>query len=168
MDMDSVPTLVEVYDNADESRMAGAEIDIRYFPTESLQLLGGIGILNTSLEVFEFSAEDLSGNVFQRAPNLSGVLGIAFQPLEKLRISAQGRYVRSYFSDDLNTSEDKIDPYFVADAQVAYLVPLGQLYLYTTNIFNTFYEISTFRGSDPATAIVGPPPRLGIGFDASF
>jgi outer membrane receptor protein involved in Fe transport len=107
----------------------------------------------------------LEGNEFERAPGVTASLGVRLEPVRNLVLSAQGRYVDDYFSDDANTPEFRIGSYFTANAQVAYQAGPARLFAYATNLFDEFTLLQQF---DAENANVNDPREYGAGVELRF
>ena len=149
---------------AEDARSYGAEVQLRYRAHRSLSLDLGVGLLSTKLKRVT-GQPDLEGKEFQRAPGATATLGLRWKPIENLTISAQGRYVDDYFSDDANSAAFAIGSYFLADAQIAYEYRGVRLFGYVTNVFDEYHLLQDF-GFNTATAT--DPRRYGVGLEFRF
>lgn len=149
---------------AEDARSYGAEVQLSYVPSEIVAFDLGLGLLET--EIRRVSAEPaIEGNEFERAPGVTASLSVRVEPVANLVLSAQGRYVDDYFSDDANTPALRIGSYFIADAQVAYQVGPVRLFAYATNLFDEFTLLQQF---DAEIATVNDPREYGAGIELRF
>jgi len=149
---------------AEDARSYGAEIQLRYRAAPTLSFDLGVGLLSTELKRVA-GQPDLEGKKFQRAPGATATLGVRWEPVENLTLSAQGRYVDDYFSDDANRAAFAISSYFLANAQIAYEYRGVRLFGYVTNLFDDYHLLQDF-GFNTATAT--DPRRYGIGLEYRF
>lgn len=149
---------------AEDARTYGAEIQLSYVPSKVVAFDLGLGLLET--EIRRVSAEPtIEGHEFERAPGLTANFGVRVEPITNLVLSAQGRYVDDYFSDDANTPELRIGSYFIANAQVAYQAGPARLFAYVTNVFDEFTLLQRF---DATNANVNDPREYGAGIELRF
>lgn len=149
---------------AEDARSYGAEIQASYRANEMLTLDFALGLLETKIKRVTGEPQ-IEGNAFERSPGATATLGVRFEPVENLVLSAQGRYVDGYFSDDANTPELRIEDYFLANAQVSYEVGPARLFVYATNVFDTFTMLQEF---DATTGNVNDPREYGAGVELRF
>lgn len=161
-----IPDLGIVTDlaQAEDARSYGAEVQLHYRAHPTLAFDLGVGLLNTELRRVS-GQPDLEGKKFQRAPGATATLGVRWEPIDNLTVSAQGRYVDDYFSDDANRPQFMIDSYFLANAQLSYEFRDFRLFGYVTNAFDEYILLQDF-GFDTATAT--DPRRYGVGLEFRF
>ena len=95
--------LQTVFDDAEDARAYGLELELAFRPSPRLSLRGGLGLLETDLRRFSVSAAGVEGNDFQRSPGLTGFLTASWTPVDRFTLDAQGRYGGGYYGDDANT-----------------------------------------------------------------
>lgn len=149
---------------AEDARSYGAEVQLRYRVHRTLSFDLGVGLLSTKLKRVT-GQPDLEGKEFQRAPGATATLGVQWEPIKNLTLSAQGRYVDSYYSDDANRKAFAIESYFLANAQLAYEYRGARLFGYVTNVFDEYHLLQDF-GFNTATAT--DPRRYGVGVEFRF
>ncbi|MEM9668063.1 MAG: TonB-dependent receptor [Pseudomonadota bacterium] len=96
--------------NAGESRIFGAEFNFDYKVTDELDIYGSLGLLDTEFTDFPFAEsglfENLNGNEFPVAPNVSFTLGTSYQHRSSFfgsgSISFQGPQESQIFNLDEN------------------------------------------------------------------
>ncbi len=157
---------VSFLDNAEDTRTYGLEADVQYFPSDELELYGGLGLLDTEIREFTSSSTGaVPGNELQRAPNVTLTAGINYEPLEGFLMGIEGLYVSEFFSDDANTERERINGYFVANAQLSYTYENLRAFASVTNIFDTDYELQTFA---PSSGLLGDPREYVVGMHMKF
>lgn len=156
--------------NAPESRAYGAEFTVSYLPVEELELFADVGLLWT--EIVEARDPDLEGNEFARAPNATFGAGAVYSPVPDWTLGVDATYVDSYFTTDINNPLTEVDPYWVANARVAWQ-PLEHLSVFgeVTNIFDTDAETRLFarpRTGAPTLAQLVEPRVFWLGAEVRF
>jgi iron complex outermembrane recepter protein len=158
-------------ENAARARSWGAELSASYTPDRAVTLQGGLGLLQTELVEFASAAGSLAGRDFQRAPELTAFLGATWRPVAGLSLAAQTRYVGDYFSDDANIRSLAVDAHTITDVQVAYSWRRYRVYVYCTNVFDTFQETQLFDNDLDGVAdqaALNDPREVGLGLEWKF
>lgn len=127
--------------NVDKAKTYGAELGSRWFTTTDLQLLASVGLLKTSFKDTDNEIKELP-----RAPSFTANLGVLYTLGDHFEFSGNANYKGAYFSDVENTDSQKIDPYWVANAQVAYVFTNGRFSLYASNLFDSQKDTYNFQG----------------------
>jgi outer membrane receptor protein involved in Fe transport len=152
--------------NAESAHAYGAELTLTWLPLKGLETFGGLGLLKTEIDKFSASLEDLSGNEFARAPNVTATLGALYRHASGFSIGFDGRYVSDYFSDDLNNPVDEVDAFFVLNMQAAYEIKNFRLFAFVNNIFDRDYELLIDTIGDFGQ--LSDPREFGFGLQVSF
>ncbi|WP_422367404.1 TonB-dependent receptor domain-containing protein [Pelagibius sp.] len=156
--------------NADEAVSYGLELSADFQVTDSLRIVGGLGLLNTEITDFSASADpNLEGNQFSLAPNVNVSLGADYEVIDNLTIGGRLRYVGEYFSGVDNDREFLAGDYTVVDLQVSYAYENFEAYAFVNNAFDEFYVIEQFEGGALGRGgFVGTPREVGVGLRVSF
>ncbi|MEP7234865.1 MAG: TonB-dependent receptor [Ignavibacteriota bacterium] len=119
-------------------------------------------------EISKFSAFDTVNNVSGKIPigfpSLIAGASFILKPLSGLTISIQSKYIGAMYGDILNTDTFRNDPYFVADALLAYreenIFGLGsvEFKIQISNLFDKYYTSYVERG----TGFFVAAPRHGF------
>lgn len=152
--------------NAESAHAYGAELTVTGLPLHGLEVFGTLGLLKTEIDKFSASVEDLAGNDFARAPNVTATLGALYHHPSGFSIGFDGRYVSDYFSDDLNEPVDEVDAFFVFNAQAAYEFTHFRVFAFANNIFDRDYELLIDTIGDFGQ--LGDPLEFGFGLQVSF
>ena len=154
--------------NADKAETYGAEIGARWQALPELELFGNIGLLQT--EITSYPGSGVEGNELSRAPAVTADIGAIWRHSSGLEASVDARYSDAYFSDYLNDSRGKTDPYWVANAQVGYTIGNVRAFAFVNNIFDNDEPIEIYPGATRAddTANLLQPLTFGIGLHATF
>lgn len=145
----------------------GAELQLLWRQGRSLSLTAGLGLLRTQLTRTLSPADPLLGKEFQRAPHLTGSLGLDWRPAVGLRVSGQLRHNAGYFSDDANDPLRRIGPATTADARAEWSRGPFSVALYARNVFDEFHLTYLFTPST-GLATAGEPRRIGVELTAAF
>ncbi len=145
--------------NFEEVRTYGAEFGVTAQVTERLMLFGNLGLLQTEI-VKSSESSALEGNKLQRAPNVTANIGVVWKD-GNWRAGASARYSDSYYSDIDNRPRGKVDPYVIADAELAYDFGGAEIFGSVKNIFDHDQNIALFaNGANPALdAAIRQQPR---------
>ncbi|MEM9617959.1 MAG: TonB-dependent receptor [Pseudomonadota bacterium] len=143
----------------------GFEISFDAQVTDKFKLFGSLGLLDTRFEELQ-----VSGNIeefeFARAPSVTGFFGAEYQPIERLRLSAQTRFVDDYFSTDENLPGTEVDAYVIADISARFQITENvETYFYVENLFDNFYVTNFFFQFG---ANIGQPRLIGGGVEFKF
>lgn len=128
-------------DNVDEAKSYGAELGIRWMATSNLDIFASLGLLKT-----DFDAPSGENKELPRAPSLTTNLGALYTFYENVELSGNVNYMGDYYSDVENTENEKIDGYWVANAQLTYVFDNGSVSLFASNLFDSNEETYNFRG----------------------
>lgn len=145
--------------NFEKVRTYGAELGVAAQITDVLTLYGNVGLLQTEIVKSSGSAA-LEGNDLQRAPNLTANVGVIWKD-GNWRASASARYSDAYFSDIDNRPRGKVDPFVIADAELAYDFGGAEVFGSVKNIFDHDQNIALFaNGANPnLDAAIRQQPR---------
>jgi outer membrane receptor protein involved in Fe transport len=152
-------------DNMPRAESHGLEIDLGWRISTTVILRAGLGLLDTRIVEPTPTTESLRGNEFQRSPAVTATAAIDWRPRAGWRLSAQGRYNSSYYSDDANTSDLGISGTAVLDARASYEKRQWQVFGYVRNVFDTFYLMSL---NSKVRGTAGDPREYGLGFEVRF
>ncbi len=158
-----------VIQNFDDVRTYGAELSVSVAVTDAISIYGGVGLLWTDIR--DAPAANLEGNELQTAPNFTANAGVIWRR-GNWRAGAAARYSSAYYTDLDNRPSFEVDPFFTADAEVAYDFGGVETFLSVKNIFDSDEPISLY----PPTALTAPldravlqrPRTLLIGAKARF
>ncbi len=156
----SEDSLDSIVANAPEAHSYGAEVEARWTPAPTLELIAGAGLLHTEFDAGVLDGVDLAGNAFPLAPEANAVLGAAWRANERLSLSGDARYVSRYFSDADNASEERAGDYATVNVQARLALNRAlDLRLYAKNVFDE--DAVTFV-SAPTFAVLTPPRTMGL------
>ncbi len=168
-------TAIYVVENIDKVTTYGAEFEAKIKAHERLDLFFGLGLLKSRIDEYsgvETTPAALEGNELARAPAFSLTGGFVLRPIDRLSVSVDGRYSDTYYSDAFNRARGKVDPYFIANAEIGYEIdPAARLFVSATNLFDSRDMTSILFFQDPPTTDAGSvtqPRRIMAGIDFKF
>ena len=154
-------------DNADVN-VTGAELEVRATPVKGLDIIGGLGLLNSRFRNGNdpFTGENLEDKRTTFAPDLTYNLAVQYRSVAGLfgRVELVG-FGTTYF-DDLNTI--KQDPYALVNVRAGYEFKNKGIYLFANNIFNTEYVTQAFDAGTGLQGTYGAPSTYGVQFTSRF
>lgn len=157
-----------VVKNADEAESYGAEVGADWAIGSGLTAYGSLGILQARITKYPDSG--FQGNDQPLSPSLTAAAGVAWQSAQGWEASLTGRYSSSYYSDLDNQPRGKVDPYFVANAQLGYTFSRVRVYGYVENLFDSDKLLALYSGPtlEEDTADILPPRTYWAGVEVSF
>ncbi|MEM6773784.1 MAG: TonB-dependent receptor [Pseudomonadota bacterium] len=132
-------------ENAGASEMYGAELSSELLVSSELSLFATLGLLETEFTDFPFASitaggdprfANLSGNAFNRAPEVSASAGFAYEHASGLFVSANLAYTSGQFSDVENFEVEESDDYVLVNARAGYRLDGFELSLYANNLLD--------------------------------
>lgn len=139
--------------NAEKATTYGAEFEARFKAIEGLELFGSAGLLKT--KVNRYADPSVQGRELPRSPAFSFNTGFVATPFAGFDVSFDVRYSDSYYSDVFNNARGKVDPYVLANGQIAYRTGPARFFIAANNLFNTtdpiLYSIGRTFANDLAS-----------------
>lgn len=157
---------VNVFSNVGEARSIGFELDAKFQVTDAWFWQAGFGITNTEFLRNSDAGAAIDGNEFQRAPGITAVTGLVWQPNTQLMVSAFARYSDGYYSDDANQRINEVSSYFTADLQASYTFDRVRVFVDALNVTDEFYEVAIFDAGTLAS--IGTPRRVTVGIEYNY
>ncbi|EIY9460045.1 TonB-dependent siderophore vulnibactin receptor VvuA [Vibrio vulnificus] len=148
--------------NLDNAKTYGAEIGTRWYATDSLELFANLGLLGTEYKEASGDSKDLP-----RAPSMTGNLGGQYSFFDGFELSANAAYTGDYYSDRSNTAITKVDAYWVANAQLAYVFENGRATLFATNLFDS-NKTTLYTSSNLNDQLTQQPRMIGASLQLNF
>ena len=164
---DPITLLTTSVRNADAS-ITGLEFDVRATPLEGLDLIAGLGFVDTEFTSFTDPATgtNFDGNSLPYAPELTYNVAAQYRASFGLfaRLELQG--VGKTFFDEANTLEQ--DSYAVVNARLGYEFDRYGAYLFANNLFDTRYIVQAFDIGGARAGAFGAPVTYGVQFRSNF
>ena len=154
--------------NAEKATTYGIETGVNYRFSQDNEIYANLGLLKTEVE--RYADPTVEGNELARAPAFSVDLGFIASPFPHFEVSANVSYTDAYYSDATNTPRGKVDPYAVANAQMAYTLESLRLYVTAENLFDSDNEVSILTGAtaDADSATLLKPRTVTAGIEYNF
>jgi iron complex outermembrane receptor protein len=160
-------------DNAAEGRTVGLEADVRWLPTETVEIYANFGLLNAEFDKFITPQVSVSGRDQAHAPNYTFALGGVYRHesglFGRIDITAKDEF---YFDV---SHDQRSESYSVTNARIGYEAQRWTTQLWFRNVFDEHYAVRGFYfGNEPpnfAPALFirqGDPRQLGLTFDMRF
>lgn len=153
------------FENAPSAESYGLEVEGLWALSQAVRLRASLGYLKTRITETLSPNDPILGKEFQRAPRYTSALGLIVTPNERLSFDVSVRHNSSYFSDDANSPEFKIDGVTVVDATVSYDFGPMRAFAYVRNATDEVYPVWQFRAGNSS---LGDPREFGIGVEANF
>jgi len=153
--------------NADKVSTYGAELGAAFAVRDTVQVFGGIGLLQTKVD--EYPGSGVEGNRLFGAPNMTASVGVAWRD-DGWSAGLSARYSDGYFTDINNRPRGETDPYVVADAEVGYDFGAVRIFGEVKNLLDADDPVALYPGATPAadTAVLLRPRSLWLGASIRF
>jgi outer membrane receptor protein involved in Fe transport len=159
-------------ENLDKAENYGIEADFNWQASESLNIFGSLGLLNTNVEGQPLNSQfTMSGRDQAHAPSYQYNIGTSYRTNSGFfaRIDVTG--VDAFYYD--NVHDMKSDNYTITNARIGYEVEKWEVYLWAKNLFDADYTTrGFFIANEPTYTIKETYERLGdprqIGVTASM
>ena len=155
--------------NADSAHSLGAELEMTYFLTDSIELTAAIGVIDAEYDDYDTGTAVFDGESIENTPSHTARIGAAYY-------HPNGFYARGDvtsigevpYYDSPNLEFREVDDYTVADVRVGYRFKGYDIYAYCNNL--TDEEYITYFNSSPVKSVAtyGDPRTFGIGVRYSF
>lgn len=160
-------------DNAAQGSTVGLEAEVRWLPTEALELYANLGLLDAKFDEFVTPQVDASGRDQAHAPAYTAAAGAVFRHASGwfARVDATAR--DAFYFD---VSHDQVsEPYSLVNARVGFENERFTAQLWLRNAFDERYAVrGFFFGNEPPDfppALYirqGDPRQLGVTLDMRF
>jgi iron complex outermembrane receptor protein len=157
-------------DNADSAHSMGAELELAYRLTDSIELTGAFGIIEAEYDTYD-AGNDISfdGETIQNTPSYTVAAGVSY-------IHPQGFYSRVdikamgeiSFYDDYHKDFVDGDAYITLDARVGYQFSDWDFYVYGRNLTDEEYITTYNSNTSTSLAEFGDPITVGVGVRYRF
>ncbi|WP_421706808.1 TonB-dependent receptor domain-containing protein [Algihabitans sp.] len=154
--------------NAGESRLYGAEASLEAMVTPKLDVFGSIGLVRTEFLDFESGGQDLSGNEFQSAPEVTAAFGATYFFDNGISVGADASYTGVSFVDADNDLAARADARFLVNTQITYDHDRWNAGFFVRNLFDNDYATRRLPQQDGSRVLISGEPRtfgLYMGFE---
>ncbi|WP_163026002.1 TonB-dependent receptor domain-containing protein [Chachezhania antarctica] len=153
--------------NAGQSESYGGELELNYQASDTLNVYGSLGLLQTEFKSFNVGDLNLSGQAFSNAPETTAVLGALWGRETGWFVGGNVQYLGSALSRiETGGERAEMDSYVTIDAQLGYAWDSFAITGYATNLFDETYF--TYLSGPEAAAAVGDPREFGVRLTKSF
>ncbi|MEM8985093.1 MAG: TonB-dependent receptor [Pseudomonadota bacterium] len=157
--------------NAGSSEIYGAEFSLEATVSDTLNVYGLLGLLQTQYNDFPFAVDangdpvnpsdpqfaNLAGNEFDNAPNITAALGVVYNHPSGFFASGDASYAGSRFSDVENLAQDEVDAYTLVNGRIGYRTDLWEVSLFADNLFDErFANLQNLFRVSTSTGVVAP------------
>lgn len=129
--------------NADKVKTYGAEGGVTWLAQPQLEVYANLGLLKTEITRYDGSYQD---NELPNSPTCSLSGGISWKNAG-WDANLNGRHLNSYYSDAANQPRGKVDPYFVANAELGYTFGQVRIYGEVNNLLDSDSELAVYPGA---------------------
>ncbi|MEM7501587.1 MAG: TonB-dependent receptor [Pseudomonadota bacterium] len=158
-----------VTENAGESEISGAELELRHTFSDSLSAYVSVGLSDTEFTDFVSDISgDLTGNDFAFSPETTAAVGGQWWITDRIAVGGSVAYQSETWSDTANTVE--LDDRTLVDLNVRYETERFAIVAYGKNLTDEFYLISDGPGLDLNSRLVtaGFPRQYGATVQVNF
>jgi outer membrane receptor protein involved in Fe transport len=160
-------------DNAANGKTLGAEVELRWFPSNGLEIYANLGLLDASFDTFVAPQGDLAGRSQAHSPRYTLAAGVAYQSAEGFfaRLDATAR---DEFYFDVSHNQ-KSQAYELLHARVGYEGTSWGVQIWARNLFDEEYAVRGFYfGNEPPDfpetlySRLGDPRHVGVTIEKRF
>ncbi len=165
---DSISDLY-VTGNADNAHSLGAELELTYFPTDSVELTAAIGIIDAEYDDYDTGKTVFDGESIEKTPSHTARLGAAYFHPNGFYARGNVTSVGEFPYYDMTTATFReVSSYITADIKIGFRFKGYDIYAYCNNLFDEEY-ITNFNSTPiKSIAAFGDPRTFGIGVRYSF
>lgn len=120
--------------NAKRAHNGGAELGLRWFAAEELEVHADVGLLRT--RITDYPGSGVEGNEFAGAPSLTSNVGLAWHAANGLEASFDVRRSNAYYSDVENRPFGRVDAYWIARAKAGFQIGNAFVFAGVNNLFD--------------------------------
>jgi len=151
--------------NADKAHSQGAEFEFTYFPTNTIELTGALGVIDAQYDDYDDGAGNIfDGEKIQQTPSYTARLGIAYYHpngfYTRADVRSQGE---THYYNDASKSLDDEGSYTLLDMKIGYRIGDFDIYAYGKNLTDEEYVNGFRANSMRAVATFGDPRTVGVG-----
>lgn len=154
--------------NAGQAHSYGAELEARLNLDSGLQVIAGLGLLETRFDAGEFNGSSIVGNKFPNAPALTASLGATYRHASGWFVGGDVSFTDGYYSrgEVQNRAFGEVDSFTLVNAQAGYETDHLSFTVYAKNLLDEEYLTGIY--SNGSTAEVGDARSFGLRFTQQF
>ena len=160
-------------DNAAQGETTGFEADVRWLPSDALELYLNIGLLDASFKEFRTPQVDLSGRGQAHAPKYSVALGGSYRHTSGFFVRLDATASDAFYYDV--SHDQKSRSYRLVNARLGYEANSWSAQLWARNLLDEEYAVRGFYfGNEPPDfpdtlyTRLGDPRQIGLTFARDF
>ncbi|XPF95495.1 TonB-dependent receptor [Colwellia sp. RE-S-Sl-9] len=169
---------IEFLSNASQGKNLGIEIESGWQATDTLDIYGSLGLLDTEYEDFSYQTEDgiksLSGREQAHAPSYQFNIGANYAITENLLLNVSIEGKDSFYFSDSHDKES--NAYELLNASITYSQDEWNVSVWARNITDEEYQVRGFEfPNDPRDGYttsgytqLGEPAVFGVTFNYDF
>lgn len=156
-------------DNAEKATSKGAELELSWFATDTVQLSAAVGYTDARYDRYDNGSVIFDGRRVADTPNYTAKLGVAYEGLNnwygRADLYNQGSL---FYYDDVQKKLVKRDGYHTIDVRAGYRLDDWDVYGFINNLTDEEYVTSFMSSSLVSIATFGSPRTFGIGTRYTF
>ncbi len=161
------PSTLSATVNAGESEVLGAEVELTWTPSDSLDFFLSAGYSDTEFVDFPVGGgADFDGSEFRFAPNVSAAAGVSYEHSSGLFVSGNVSYSDGQYSANDNAPGSFSPSYTVVNLRAGYRFEHFTIAAFANNLFDEeyiTYEASAFnQGQGGAEQVLGVQVTAGF------
>lgn len=156
-------------DNAKKAHSQGIEFDFNYFPTNEIEISGGVGFVNAKYDDYNAGTKKYDGQRIENTPKHTANLAISYHHPAGYygRVDAKNAGETAYFNSG-NKKFEKIGSHTVTDLKIGYKFSDFDVYGYVKNITDEEYITSYKNNGMVGIATFNDPRTFGVGLKYKF
>jgi iron complex outermembrane receptor protein len=155
--------------NADSAHSLGAELELTYFLTDSLELTAALGIIEAEYDDYDTGTAVYDGESIENTPSYSGRIGAAYYHPSGFYTRGDVRFQGEVpYYNDINGEFRELDDYITADVKVGYRLKGYDIYAFCNNLTDEEYMTTFLSSNNKSLATYGDPRTFGIGVRYTF
>jgi iron complex outermembrane recepter protein len=163
---------IDAIANAAKATHMGIEADVDWFVTDQFRVIGALGLLDATFDLYENAPIDIEGRQVAQAPNYQYTFGAEWMMNSQWTLRANVEGKDDFFFSDSNNA--KSNAYALVNASIDYKLKHWKVALWARNLFDKDYGTrGFFFGNNPAngyteeTYIQYGEPRI-VGLTATY
>ena len=160
---------VWVTGNADKAHSLGAELELTYFLTDSIELTAALGIIEAEYDDYNNGVIDWDGESIEDTPSHSAQIGVAYYHPKGFYARGDVKHLGKVpYYDNADAEFCEVDGYTFANVKIGYRFKEYDIYAYCSNLTDEEYMTYFNSSANKAVAGYGAPRTFGIGVRYSF
>ena len=155
--------------NAGSSHSLGAELELTYFLTDSIELTAALGIIEAEYDDYDTGKLNWDGESIKNTPSYSARIGAAYYNPNGFYARGDVRSLDEVpYYDNVDKEFRERDSYITADVKIGYRFKGFDIYAFCNNLTDEEYMTFFIKGTSRSLGMYGDPRTFGIGVRYSF